>query len=484
MTVDFFSDINSQVNQKLPLVDTTCDPKNVSISTISQLILSRNPSLVDIRALTNILKDKYKELTFLHYTPLRDLFFQLSKEKKPLEAVLELKKQLELFLSHDENLIPLPKFHSLLRELAMDLGYPVRGNGLCQGMSMMGLRAAAMGDISSFNLRLEKLAKMAQQNDYDVKSMIHALKQDKAFYWEVRAFFDGVMIAHSPHSHPELFPKGKAPSCQEFSKPVQDLIMSLSPAPHPQITSITSFLNVYENEGLEATFTELKKQAQLAKAPLYILLSSIDHTLTVFYNPTNDSWLFLDTNELPIQGARDETILTEKITNAFENADPLSLSFSVFSSKGNTDLLSSALHVYDWDSHAIPHHPNRLMLAVREHDRHLVEKMLNNHFNINHQDEYLWTPLMMAADIGDLTTTRLLLKQGADVNLTNNEGSTALMLAARDGHIEIIRSLIAAGANVNTCNVNEMDALTLATLNGHDAAVQILAEHRALSLSN
>lgn len=44
----------------------------------------------------------------------------------------------------------------------------------------------------------------------------------------------------------------------------------------------------------------------------------------------------------------------------------------------------------------------------------------------------------------------LLLQNGADVNLTRQDGTTALMLAASRGHVETVRLLLAAGADVNT----------------------------------
>ena len=60
------------------------------------------------------------------------------------------------------------------------------------------------------------------------------------------------------------------------------------------------------------------------------------------------------------------------------------------------------------------------------------------------------TPLMRAAERGQLKKDRSLLASGADVNAALGYGGTALMLAASEGHLEIVKALLAAGANANS----------------------------------
>ncbi|MGH9336421.1 MAG: ankyrin repeat domain-containing protein, partial [Vicinamibacteria bacterium] len=52
-----------------------------------------------------------------------------------------------------------------------------------------------------------------------------------------------------------------------------------------------------------------------------------------------------------------------------------------------------------------------------------------------------------AASSGDLEQVRMLLEQGADVNLALGDGMTALHCAARNGNLAIAEDLIRAGAN-------------------------------------
>ena len=57
------------------------------------------------------------------------------------------------------------------------------------------------------------------------------------------------------------------------------------------------------------------------------------------------------------------------------------------------------------------------------------------------------TPLMQAADDGDIDQVRALLRNGADVNEAKGSGHTALMLAASRDNLEIVQTLLRAGAN-------------------------------------
>ncbi|HET8669347.1 MAG TPA: ankyrin repeat domain-containing protein, partial [Candidatus Saccharimonadales bacterium] len=57
------------------------------------------------------------------------------------------------------------------------------------------------------------------------------------------------------------------------------------------------------------------------------------------------------------------------------------------------------------------------------------------------------TPLMQAADDGDIDQVRALLRNGADVNEAKGSGHTALMLAASRDNLVIVQTLLRAGAN-------------------------------------
>jgi ankyrin repeat protein len=73
-----------------------------------------------------------------------------------------------------------------------------------------------------------------------------------------------------------------------------------------------------------------------------------------------------------------------------------------------------------------------------------------------------------------------LLRQGADVNVSDNDGGTALIFAASCGDEEIVRLLLEKGADVSARYTLTGDtALAIAQRNKHEHVVRLLNEHGA-----
>ena len=62
------------------------------------------------------------------------------------------------------------------------------------------------------------------------------------------------------------------------------------------------------------------------------------------------------------------------------------------------------------------------------------------------QDDLGRTALILFSSIGNFKLVEYLIKNGADVNIKNNEGKTALDLAKEKGHIKISEILKNADA--------------------------------------
>jgi hypothetical protein len=86
------------------------------------------------------------------------------------------------------------------------------------------------------------------------------------------------------------------------------------------------------------------------------------------------------------------------------------------------------------------------------------------------------TPLMEAADKGDLKAVQQLLTTKADVNARDQSGETALIHACRNPQANpaLIKALLAAGADVNIRSRNDYTALGWATARGNTAVAQLL----------
>ncbi len=78
-----------------------------------------------------------------------------------------------------------------------------------------------------------------------------------------------------------------------------------------------------------------------------------------------------------------------------------------------------------------------------------------------------WTPLMLAAAMGDDEVTQLLLEAGGDIG-------HALPIACALGHLDVARHLIAGGAELTLEDPGGMNALSLASQAGQDDLVEEL----------
>jgi thiosulfate/3-mercaptopyruvate sulfurtransferase len=73
------------------------------------------------------------------------------------------------------------------------------------------------------------------------------------------------------------------------------------------------------------------------------------------------------------------------------------------------------------------------------------------------------TPLMQAARLGEMAIATELVKLGADLNATNNDGNNALWLACFNGNESLISLLIQSGTHLNNQNDNGATCLMYAS---------------------
>ena len=89
---------------------------------------------------------------------------------------------------------------------------------------------------------------------------------------------------------------------------------------------------------------------------------------------------------------------------------------------------------------------------------------------LDERDHGVASPLLEAVKNGRAETVRALLKQHANANVAEADGTSALHLAVRDRNTAVAEALIRAGANVKAANRYGVTALSLAATNG-DAAM-------------
>jgi ankyrin repeat protein len=141
-----------------------------------------------------------------------------------------------------------------------------------------------------------------------------------------------------------------------------------------------------------------------------------------------------------------------------------------------------------------------LMTAARTGNPEIVRLLIEHGADVNAKGEqYGETALVWASEENHPEAAQVLIAHGADVNARTNEikrekdrfglegvltilphGSwTPLMYAARQGSLDAARTLVEAGANLNLTDPDGTSALLLAIINGHYDTAALLTEKGA-----
>lgn len=84
------------------------------------------------------------------------------------------------------------------------------------------------------------------------------------------------------------------------------------------------------------------------------------------------------------------------------------------------------------------------------------------------------TPLHWLCLVNDIKIIRLLLRNNADINIRQEDGSTPLFLACRVGSTNVVRLLLNHGADKNIRTNNRKRPLDIARQNNHSKIVSLL----------
>ena len=122
---------------------------------------------------------------------------------------------------------------------------------------------------------------------------------------------------------------------------------------------------------------------------------------------------------------------------------------------------------------------NALVEAVQADDRASVARILATHPNVNSQQDDGSTALAWAAVRCNTEIARLLLKAGANPNLTNEHGVGPLYIAIENRSAPIVRMLLAHGATPNLARENGETLLMLATRLGQIEVMKALLDRGA-----
>ena len=106
-------------------------------------------------------------------------------------------------------------------------------------------------------------------------------------------------------------------------------------------------------------------------------------------------------------------------------------------------------------------------------------KWLGLSYHLNRRDGRGMTALLWAASSGHEAIVRLLLENGAHMEVNSPSHETALVVAVSHSHEALVRLLLEKGANMEAKEYFKKTVLIVAASNGHEALVRLLLEKGA-----
>jgi len=116
----------------------------------------------------------------------------------------------------------------------------------------------------------------------------------------------------------------------------------------------------------------------------------------------------------------------------------------------------------------------RLIDAIRSRDAAAISALIKQRAEINVAEGDGTTPLHWAVHLDDAATADLLIRAGAKVNAADDTGVTPLYLACTNRNAQLVQRLVAAGASPNATLLNGETVLMNCARTGNGAAVKAL----------
>ncbi|XP_023249505.1 kinase D-interacting substrate of 220 kDa isoform X5 [Seriola lalandi dorsalis] len=120
-----------------------------------------------------------------------------------------------------------------------------------------------------------------------------------------------------------------------------------------------------------------------------------------------------------------------------------------------------------------------LFSYVEEENLAAIKAHLDKFRDVDSRSDNGQTPLMVAAEQGNLEIVQELIRRGANVNLDDVDCWTALISAAKEGHIEVVRELLENNANLEHRDMGGWTALMWAAYKGCTDVAELLLEKGA-----
>ncbi|MDP3559422.1 MAG: hypothetical protein Q8R79_03620 [Legionellaceae bacterium] len=285
--------------------------------------------------------------------------------------------------------------------------------GMCYGITHMGMQAFLAEDISTFQQRARSIHLLPldyfkndfailrdAQRQFILEKKSEQAKQISQLIVDCLAFFDGCMLYQLPAKYNDWFQKNNSVKRRQHALESMPLTLSKQlEIPQKKPVRVSFFTGIYSQSELEKYLSVLEKT--LKDTSFALCLSSTKHAVNLNYNHSTKRWLLIDPNRLPGQEFTDHAPLAKKLLSCI----PLEEGNIV---RENFIMASS---IYTLAEHA---QNTRGLLSTLE--KNPAWQALHPPEKINYTDDYGSTQLGKAIAEGDYDAVERALVAGANIS--------------------------------------------------------------------
>ncbi len=412
------------------------------------------------------------------------------------------------------------EFVQLAKYLGPQLGYQgdineelsLPGSGLCFGLCCViveELHSGKMFELEQQLIQLKELIDKVQILEPDNFDKLPKNTKDN-----IRTLFKNILI----HHYPDKFLAIQNAEHKTYNG--QDLAKTTHTT-HPEdlgLHKVAAFCGVYNVAGNDlGNYLRILKESSKAlptHIPFTLFLCNENDATLLGYDPKHptEPWFFCDFEGTPVMGSesKETKILTRAKFDDIENLEPfLKVGLSRKAGVGTEVIISSEFWCLINDYPKIEEFvnlflsqqmANRKLLIEDSHDTAdpfgrtcfdkaagigdiaAIQWFIEHKVDVNYcNPKNGWSPLMCAAQNGEIEVVRLLLLQnGVDVDLVNPEnGDTALIYAVEMNHIKVVVLLLQNNANIHLLDKQGNSVLMIAAYKGFTEIINLLLQRNA-----
>ncbi len=369
------------------------------------------------------------------------------------------------------------------------LGYKAK-KGFCVGLSLKTAEAILAGEFERFK---EKIQLFLSSKPADLQLKINKAKarelevgkdlltSDERLVLEVDKLCHDIAVHSEPGEFFHLFEKGKGVFAQNAERTLS-------------VTQSTMCVRTYNSGGIAFNynpdqlvdyFTSLKNAVRNQSAA--IVISNVDHTITIGYHPDKQVWTITDSESLPIREVQTEAQIAHEVLCAYQALPaPLSSTFisNVYLSSPSEEVIE-LMQAWKMTQNAVVAdniefytHTKKLHLlhTAAYGDLETLKKLLQAGCD---PDEKLreTTPLFIAASQNQPEIVQALLKEEADPDLGYDDGLSPLISASENAYINVVRLLLIGGADPSkSCEDGSFPLLAAVESENSDVIRLLLSE--------